>query len=230
MGAVIPIVILNWFSGPLTAPVAYVVSALIPVGWVLLDLAFITKRFNFITSYTGISAIVRGALAFWFVDGILFAFKDTLGIVLTVLIFGVSVAIGKPILQYFLIQGLNPPSAAHESRLKALIHEPEIFRRFILGTLAFTLLNVALAVLNFYLNLNIVVAEFGTETFNQQVAEVNTIMRIVGIVELALLIVVFLYAVMAVYARLPAEPGKSPWESDFWELMRRRDEQTTETA
>jgi hypothetical protein len=224
MGAVIPIVVLEWFSGPLTAPVAYVVSALIPVAWVLADLLFITKRFNFITSYTGLSAVVRGALAFWFVDGLLFAIKDTLGIALTVLLFGVSVAIGKPLLQYLLVQALNPPGRAEEQLLRELIRQPAILRRFMIGTGLVSVVNVAVAALNFWLNLVIVVEPFGTETFNQQVARVNAIMRVVSLPEMALFIAVFLYAAAGVFRALPVEPGTSPWESGFWEQLQRRDE------
>ncbi len=56
---------------------AYLLSALIPVGWVLADLFLLSKRFNFITAFLGLNAIVRGLLAFWFVDGALYALKDT---------------------------------------------------------------------------------------------------------------------------------------------------------
>jgi hypothetical protein len=38
------------------------VSALIPVGWVLTDLALVSKRFNFITAFLGLNAIARGLL------------------------------------------------------------------------------------------------------------------------------------------------------------------------
>ncbi|MFN8532678.1 MAG: VC0807 family protein [Dehalococcoidia bacterium] len=230
MGAIIPIVVLQWFSGPLTAPVAYVVSALIPVGWVLADLLFITKRFNFITSYAGIAAMVRGALAFWFVDGVLFAFKDTLGIILTIALFGVSVAIGKPLLQYFLIQGMNPPTLDQEKALKALLQHPSIWRRFMIGTALFAGLNVVLGVVNFWLNLSIVVEPFGTEIFNQQVAQVNAIMRVVSIPEMALLMAAFIFGALAVFRVLPTEPGRSPWESDFWELMRLHGERESASA
>ncbi|MCS6801420.1 MAG: VC0807 family protein [Chloroflexota bacterium] len=222
MGAVLPIAVLQWLSGPLTPPVAYVVSALIPVGWVIADLIFLTKRFNFITSYTGLSAVVRGALAFWFVDGLLFAIKDTVGIALSALLFGGSAAVGRPLLQYFLIQGLAPPTRADEQELRDLIRQPPIFRRFLTGTVAFAGVNAALAALNFWLNLTIVVAPFGTEAFNQQVAQVNAIMRVVAVPEIALLLAVFAYAALGVYRALPVAPGQSPWESDFWELMRRR--------
>ena len=54
---------------------AYLLSALVPVGWVVVDLFFVTKRLNFITAFLGLGALVRGLLAFWFVDGALFALK-----------------------------------------------------------------------------------------------------------------------------------------------------------
>ena len=58
MGAVVPILVLSYLSDPLGAILAYLVSALIPVGWVLVDLLFVTRRFNFITGFLGLSAIV----------------------------------------------------------------------------------------------------------------------------------------------------------------------------
>ena len=73
MGSVIPILILNNLNERLGTEITYVVAALVPVAWVLIDSLFITKRFNFITSYVGAFAIMRGLLAFWFVDGIQFA-------------------------------------------------------------------------------------------------------------------------------------------------------------
>lgn len=85
MGTVVPILVLSYLSDPLGAVPAYLVSALVPVGWVLADLIFITGRFNFITGVLGLNAIVRGLLAFWFVDGALYALKDTVGSILMVL-------------------------------------------------------------------------------------------------------------------------------------------------
>ena len=63
LGAVVPILVLSYLSDPLGAVPAYLISALIPVGWVLADLIFITRRFNFITGVLGLNAIVRGLLA-----------------------------------------------------------------------------------------------------------------------------------------------------------------------
>ena len=86
-GAAIPIAVLTYLTAPLGAPVAYVVAALVPVAWVAVDLAFITRSFNFITSYVGLSAIVSGILAFWFVDGVRFAIKDSASYFVAFLVF-----------------------------------------------------------------------------------------------------------------------------------------------
>jgi hypothetical protein len=86
----VPILVLSYLSDPLGAVPAYLLSALIPVGWVLADLLFLSRRFNFITAFLGLNAIVRGLLAFWFVDGALYALKDTVGSILIVVVFGGS--------------------------------------------------------------------------------------------------------------------------------------------
>jgi hypothetical protein len=228
MGAVIPILILNNLTGPLGAPTAYVLSALVPVGWVFVDLLFITKRFNVITSYIGLAAIVRGALAFWFVDGLLFAIKDTAGGIIATLVFGGSVLIGRPIMRAFLVQALNPDTPEREAALGRLLAERPIHRALVMGTLIVLLFNIATSIANFVLNLQIVVAPFGTEAFNQQVAQVNAITRIaLSIPEFIAFGVAFWIVFRALYGNLPAEEGKQPMESDFWELLRMREAQSS---
>ena len=120
MGSVIPILILNNLNERLGTEFTYVVAALVPVAWVLIDSFFITKRFNFITSYIGALAIIRGLLAFWFVDGIQFAFKDSAGSIVLTLVFVGSIIIRKPIMYYFLMQGLDTSSPRQEKSLKNL--------------------------------------------------------------------------------------------------------------
>ena len=95
-GAVVPILILSYLSDPLGTVPAYLIAALIPVGWVLADLFVVSRRFNFITAFLGLNAIARGLLAFWFVDGALYALKDTVGSILAVLLFGGSLLLGRP--------------------------------------------------------------------------------------------------------------------------------------
>lgn len=226
MGAVIPILILNNLSGPLGAPVAYVVSALVPVAWVFVDLLFITRRFNVITSYIGLSAMVRGALAFWFVDGWQFALKDSAGQLVAAAVFVGSVALGWPMMRGFLEQALGPDTPEREASLGRLLAEPPVARGLRLGTLLVAAWNLASAAINYALNLQIVTAAFGTEQFNQQVAQVNAITRIALLLpDFAFVGVAFWMVYRALYRALPAEDGKSQLETEFWDLVRLREAQ-----
>ncbi|MEM9009495.1 MAG: VC0807 family protein, partial [Cyanobacteria bacterium P01_F01_bin.86] len=177
MGAVIPTLILSYLNDQLGTVTTYVVAALVSVAWVLIDLFFITQRFNFITSYIGAFAIGRGLLAFWFVDGIQFAFKDSVSSVFTAAVFGWSIIIRKPIMYYFLMQGLNPNSPRQEKSLKRLLKEARVYRSLVKGTRIVLIITLLTGMANFFLNFQIVVADFGTTAFNQQVAQVNAITR-----------------------------------------------------
>lgn len=222
-GAAIPIAILNYLTQPLGAPVAYVVAALVPVGWVAVDLLFITRSFNYITSYIGLSAIVSGALAFWFVDGWLFALKDTAGHILGLVVFAGSILIGKPMIRYFFAQVVKPDSPERHAELDDLLSEADVHRALVLATLIIVGLNLVLGAVNLWLNLTTVVAAFGTEAFNQQVAHVNGITRVLFPLPTIIGFSVAIFMTYrAVFRHLPVEEGRSPFESDFWELMARR--------
>jgi hypothetical protein len=219
LGAVVPILVLSYLSGPLGAVPAYLVSALIPVGWVLADLFFITKRFNFITGFLGLNAIVRGLLAFWFVDGVLYALKDTVGGILTVLIFGGSLLMGRPVMRAFAEQSLDPHTPDQEAALEGLFAERPVARSLVWGTALFAAVNAATSAANFLLNLSIVTASFGTAEFNGQVARVNAITRLaIGIPEFLVMGFAIWLVYWALYSRLPHATG----ERDFWELVRLR--------
>lgn len=230
VGAVIPVLALNNLNEQLGTVATYVVAALVPVAWVLIDACFITRRFNFITSYVGAFAILRGLLAFWFVDGIQFALKDSIGAIFTVVVFGLSILVGKPIMYYFLMQGMNPNSLSQEKALKALLSEPRVYWSLVKGTKIVLIVNLALGIANVLLNLQMVVADFGTTAFNQQVAQVNAITQITFIfLELvgAGMAAVFIRRAMFYY--LPKEHGKEHDESDFWDLLKLRAHQSIAT-
>ena len=126
LGAVVPILVLSYLSEPLGAIPAYLVSALVPVGWVVADLLFITKRLNFITAFLGLNALVRGLLAFWFVDGVLFALKDSAGSAVTVSVLGGSLLLGRPALRAFTEQGLDPRTPEQVSALHGLFASAQL--------------------------------------------------------------------------------------------------------
>ncbi|MEM8531706.1 MAG: VC0807 family protein [Chloroflexota bacterium] len=226
MGAVIPILILNNLSERLGPTPTYVLAGLVPVAWVFIDLLFITKRFNFITSYVGASAIVRGVLVFWFVDGIQFAFKDSAGFIFTAVVFGGSIIIAKPIMYYFLMQALGPNNAEQEKSLKELLEESKVYRALVNGTIIILIINVLTGIANFFLNLYIVTGIFDTVEFNQQVAQVNAITRIaLTIPEFIAFGVAFVLIYRAMFQYLPKEDDKEQLESDFWELLKLREAQ-----
>jgi hypothetical protein len=226
MGAVIPIIILERFSGPdrLGAVPAYVLAAFVPLAWVLIDLFVVTKKFNFITSYVGFSSVVSGILAFWFVDGLLYALKDTVGLLLRVVLFGGSVLIARPILKYFFIQALNPDTPEKSTALAHLFGDRSVERSFVQATWIVVIETALAAAFNFYLNLRFVLAAFGTEQFNQQVAYVNAITRVVLTLPSVIVFAIAMWIMYrAVYQHLPSEEGKSQLESDFWDLVNQRE-------
>ena len=224
MGAVVPIFILNQLTGPLGAPLAYLVAALVPVGWVLLDLLVLTRQFNAITAVAGLIALGNGVLAFWFVDGVLFAIKDTVGLLLYIALLAGSVAIGRPFLRPLFAQAVGALTPEKRHQLDPLLHERSVARALTLGTLAVAAATALAAIANVFLNLNTVTASFGTEAFNQQVAQVNAITRITfplvtaGALGLALWVIY-----RAVFAQLPLPEGQAWHEADIWELLKQRE-------
>lgn len=226
MGAIIPILILNNLTKPLGAPLAYVIAALVPVVYVLVDTFAISRRFNAITTYVALTAIMNGALAFWFVDGWRYALKDTAGLIVAVLLFFGSIAIGKPMFQFFIAQVVQPDTPEKERALRSLFAKPEVKQGMVAATALVGATNATLGVANFLLNLNIVIASFGTETFNSQVAEVNAITRIAfTLASFVVFAVAFYLAYRALFKVLPSEEGKSQFESEFWDLVRLSEQQ-----
>lgn len=223
MGAVIPILILNRLTDPLGAPTAYVMAALVPVGWVLADLFLITRQFNVITSMAGLAAMVNGILAFWFVDGVLFALKDSLSEVFFAVVLGGSVLVSRPILGYMFAQVVGADTPDKRDSLGGLLKEPAVARALVVSTLVLTAQSAIVAAVNFLLNLNIVVADFGTATFNQQVAHVNAITRVTfPIFSVATFFAAFWVLYRAVFRHLPGGED-APVGDDFWKLVAERE-------
>lgn len=222
IGAVIPIWLLEnmtevWGSVP-----TYLVAALIPVGYVLIDTFFITRRFNVITSFGAAGALLRGALAFWFVDGALFALKDSAGFVLNLLIFGGSLLIGRPVMRFFLVQALGPDSPEKTQALDDILGLPTVVKGILIASALLAAEAAITGGVNYFLNLGIVVAPFGDGLFNKQVAQVNAITRIAfTITSFAAFGVGFTLIYKALIAALP-EQGPDEKDVEMWDLIVRR--------
>ncbi len=221
-GAVLPILILNNFAR-LTGSsdtLAYIFAALVPVAYVLIDTLFISRRLNVITSYVALSTIISGILVFWYVDGIRYAIKDTAALIAGFLVFGGSILIGKPMLQFFAANIFQPDTPQKQRALNTLFADGNVRKNLVIGTAVIALYNVIAGVVNFILNLNIVKAAFGSAEFNAQVAEVNFITRIIFTIgSMAAFAGAIFLLYRALFARLPKEDDKSQFESDFWELV-----------
>jgi hypothetical protein len=221
MGAVVPILILNNLTRPLGAPPAYVLAALVPVGYVLIDTFALSRRFNAITTYVASAAIMNGVLAFWFVDGWQYALKDTAGLIVAAGLFFGSLALGRPMFAFFAAQVFQPDTPQRDRALRTLCARPPVHRSLITATAIVGAANVLLGGVNFLLNLNIVTAPFGTEFFNAQVSQVNAITRVLfPLVSLGVFGGAFYLVYRAFFQVLPSEEGKSQFESEFWDLVR----------
>lgn len=219
-GLAIPILILSRLSETLGAVPAYVLAALVPVGWVAADLLFITRRFNFITTFLGLNAVLRGVLAFWFVDGILYALKDSAPSLLWVLVFGGSLVAGRPLLYHFGAQALDPRTERQSRLLGEFLSERPIRRSLWVGTAVLTGVSMVTTIANFFLNLWVVTAPFGTDAFNGQVAKANAIARFaIAFPEAAAMGLVIMLVFRTIYSKLPDEREGE----DFWELVEYRE-------
>lgn len=222
IGAVIPIWLLENMTAVWGSVPTYLVAALIPVGYVLIDTFFITRRFNVITSFGAAGALLRGALAFWFVDGALFALKDSAGFVLNLLIFGGSLLIGRPVMRFFLVQALGPDSTEKTRALTDVLRLPTVIKAIVLASVLLAGEAAVAGLVNYFLNLGIVVAPFGDELFNKQVAQVNAITRIAfTITSFATFGLGFTLIYKALIAALP-EQGPDEKDVEMWELIVRR--------
>lgn len=224
IGAVVPVLVLSYLSKPLGNITAYVLAAFIPVTYVLLDTFVISRRFNAITTYVALSSVITGILVFWFVDGVKYAFKDTLPLAVAVLVFLGSTLIGKPFMRFFGEQVFNqmlmPDTPEKTALVTRLLTQPGVTKSYALGSLVVAGQNVLAGVANFLLNINIVTATFNTEQFNAQIARVNAITRIAFTITGMIAMAVAIWLIYrAIFAVLPKEEGKSQFESDLWDLI-----------
>lgn len=225
IGAAAPVLILKYGTASMGTLPAYLTAALLPVAWVLIDLFVITRRFNFITTYGGGSAIMRGVLAFWYVDGVWFALKDSASYLLAFLVFGLTAWLAQPVTRAIALQGIGPDTPEREAQMDRLLDEPSVHRAMQRAALLIAVTNLAAGVVNFVINWRLVVAPFNTPAFNDQVANVNAITRLVLVLpDMLALFYAFSLMYKAMYALLPAEEGADPDAGEFWTLLGRRED------
>lgn len=225
IGAALPVVLLKYGTAPLGVLPAYLLAGLVPVAWVLFDLFALTRRFNFISAYGGWSAVMRGVLAFWFVDGALFAFKDSASYLFAVLVFGGSLFLSAPVTRAIALQGLAPDTPERRAWTDRLLAEPRVKAALWRSAAIIGGTNLVFGLANFVINWVFVTATFGTAAFNDQVANVNAVTRLVLVLpDMVALFWAFRLMYRAIYAELPTTEQVDHRRGDFWELVRRRED------
>jgi hypothetical protein len=168
---------------------------------------------------------MRGALAFWYVDGALFAFKDSASYLLAFLVFGLSAFSARPVTRAIALQGLAPDTPDREAQMHRLLDEPSVGQAMRRAALFIGFTNLAAGVVNFVINYRMVLAPFNTPAFNDQVANVNAITRIVLVLpDMLALFYAFSLMYKAMYALLPASENADPDAGEFWTLLARRED------
>ncbi|WP_135230328.1 VC0807 family protein [Deinococcus fonticola] len=160
---------------------AYLLAALVPVGYVLWDI-LVNRNVSPVALIGGAGALFSGALAFWYVDGFWYAIKDSARSYLTGLLFLISAATRVPLFRVFLDAASIGESEADRVATRQAMADPGVHQGLVLGTVAFAVVDVVGGLVNSAVNYQRVTAKFGSDAFNAQVAEVNAIMRVPGMV------------------------------------------------
>lgn len=156
---------------------AYLLAALVPVAYVLVDL-LINRVVSPIALMGGLVALVRGALAFWYVEGAAFAFKDSVPSLLFGLLALGSLLTKTPIFRVMLDAATLAESPEHRAATQTALAQPQVYGALRQATLVYGLTEVVSAIINYFVNLRIVQAHFGSDAFNTQVAQANAVMRL----------------------------------------------------
>lgn len=181
---------------------AYLLAALVPVGYVAWDLAR-NRNLSPIAIMGGLGALLSGLLAFWYVDGLLYAIKDSARSYAFGLAFIASALMGMP-LSRLLVEMVSLGGAPDEQRrLSAALSDPKLTRALKNSALVFGGVDIVGGLVNSLVNYQKVTAGFGSADFNAQIAEVNAIMRlptmVISLVGMALAVVILQKAAKAAY-------------------------------
>lgn len=183
---------------------AYLAAALVPVAYTAFDL-LIRRRVSPIALFAGATALVTGALAFWYVDGALYAFKDSLLRFLTAGLAVASVFFRYPLFRIFLDASSLTAKSEERGAMNTVLAQPRVVRALAAGTLLFAVMELVAGLVNYAVNLRLVTAKFGSEAFNTQVAQANAVMRLPSV---ALFLVGFGLAAWLVQRAVTARYGR----------------------
>lgn len=159
---------------------AYLLAAFVPVVYVLWDI-LVNRNVSPVALLGGGTALISGALAFWYVDGFWYAVKDSARPFLTAIFAFVSAATAYPMFRIFLDAASIAESPAHRAATQVAMKAAPVARALVQATLLFGVIDLVGGVVNSVVNYHIVVAKFGSDAFNAQIATANAAMRLPGL-------------------------------------------------
>jgi hypothetical protein len=214
------------FSDILGNVTTYVIAALIPAIYILID-TLRTRQFNPVTTVAASSALLGGGLAFLQVSGWAFALKDSYRPIVFALVMGGSLLLGKPFFQVFLRQAMVDVTDDKKPLLEKLFAAPSVRAGLHNATLLIAVESLLTAAANFAVNYSIVTELFGTKQFNAQVAQANATMYLPStIASLA----AFAAAYWLVQRGITKDfgPKAQLFEDGMWDALRGTPLETTE--
>ncbi|MFN8509987.1 MAG: VC0807 family protein [Deinococcaceae bacterium] len=164
------------FSDTLGTRPTFVLAGIIPAAYILWD-TWKTQKFNPVTALAAVSALTGGVLAFLQIDGWKFALKDSYGSIVVVLVMGVSLLLRQPFFG-FILKVAATENREQEEAMRQLLLAPTVRKMLFWSTFIILIEALINGTLNFWINLQHVTENFGSKTFNNQVAEVNAMMRL----------------------------------------------------
>lgn len=205
------------FSEQWGARNAYIVAALIPTVYILIDF-YRTRVINPYTIVAASSALLNGALAFLQVDGWKFALRDSYAHIVIFIIAAISLALNRPFFGELMKMVLNPDSDAKKKLYEKFVASSAIQKAVVTGTVIIMVEALLNGTINFIMNYRNVVADFGTKDFNAQKASVDAAMRPISIV---MNLISYGLAFYFVTWNSKNEFGEkaSPMEDHFWEAL-----------
>lgn len=164
------------FSDTLGTRPTFVLAGIIPAAYILWD-TWKTRKFNPVNALAAGSALTGGALAFLQIDGWKFALKDSYSSIVVALVMGISLLIRQPFFG-FILKVAATASRDQEEAMHRLLLAPTVRETLFWSTFIILVEALINGTLNFWVNLQNVTENFGSKAFNNQVAEVNAMMRL----------------------------------------------------
>ncbi len=154
---------------------AFMLAALIPFAY-LLFAQIKHKTVSLLWTLVTYSALLGALAAFWWVDGLWFAIKDSSHSIFLALICFVSLIVKKPLFYWVLLELLNPQTPEEHKLLEWANLQKSVIFLTRSSTLLLMCKGTFVSLVNIWVKYHIVTARFKTLEFNQQLSHAIAIM------------------------------------------------------